>query len=72
MRVSPDSEWVVSASKNRVMKCWSATNCREVFSVKLNMLVEDFCFDHTSLYVAALGKCTNGNTKVAMFMLVGR
>ena len=72
MCVSPDSEWVLSASANTVMKCWSAVDGREVFSIRLNAAVLDFQFDSSSLYAAVLGKCTDGSTKVALFMLAGR
>ena len=71
VRVSPDSEWVLSASANHVLKCWSTSDGREVFSIRLNMAVTELLFDKSSLYAAVLGKCTDGSTKVAMFKLVG-
>jgi WD40 repeat protein len=69
--VSADSEWVLSASADNVLKCWSAGDGREIFAVRLNMVVSSMLFDSASLHAAVLGQCTDGSTKVAIFKLVG-
>ena len=72
VRVSPNSQLVVSVSADTVLKCWSvAEKGKEIFSLKLNMNVIGIQFDPSGKYVAVLGRQTNGTNKIALFSTVG-
>ena len=73
VKVSPNSEWVVSCSANTVVKCWSVSQKgKEVFSMRLNMQVTNIEYDQLVHHVLVQGKGPDGVGKVALFRIISQ